>query len=371
MPYDRPPLSKNVLQGDMDPDDAIINPREFYEDLGIELKLGAWVTKVDLKGRTIETTKGEYVQYDNLLIATGARVRRLDVPGGDLDGVFYLRDIGHARTILTAAEQAERAVVLGGGFIGTEVAASLRQRGLEVTLVAGEDRLLKDRPMAPEMSAFFQDYFREQGVEFVLGDRAASFEGDRTATAVILESGKRLEADFVVAGVGVIPNTELFENTALEIDDGVVVDEQLATGVANVFAAGDVARYKDVLFDRTRRIEHWDNARSQGEHWARMMLGDKEPFEHIPYFFSDVFDLSWEYWGDQRDADRVVYRGELDSGSFSTWWLRDQRVVAAFVMDRPDAERDAAQRLIRSREQVEPGRLEDESEDVGGGISNQ
>lgn len=361
LPYDRPPLSKSVLQGDMDPEDATINDQEFYDKHGIELKLGDRVTDVDFDSRALETEGGDRIQYDNLLITTGARVRRLDVPGADLEGVLYLRDVDDVRRIIAAAEQSERAVVLGGGFIGTEVAASLVDRGLDVTLASAEDRLLKGRPMAPAMSEFFQGYFRDRGVELVLADRATSFEGDADVSAVVLESGKRIEADFVVVGIGVLPNTELFEDTALDIDDGLVVDESLQTGIANVFAAGDVARYKDVLFDRMRRIEHWDNARSQGEHWARIMLGDKEPFDHIPYFFSDVFDLSWEYWGDQEGADRVVYRGDVQGGRFSAWWLKGGKVVAAFVMDRPGDEREAAQRLIRSSERVSAEQLEDEA----------
>lgn len=361
LPYDRPPLSKNVLQGDMEPDDATINDRKFYDKHGIELKLGETVTQVDLESRALQTEGGERIQYDNLLIATGARVRRLEVPGADLDGIFYLRDVDDVRRIIAAAEAGERAVVLGGGFIGTEVAASLADRGLDVTLASAEDRLLKGRPMAPEMSQYFEGYFRDRGVKLVLGDRATSFEGDAGVSAVVLESGKRLETELVVVGIGVLPNTELFEDTALQIDDGLVVDESLQTGIANVFAAGDVARYKDVLFDRMRRIEHWDNARSQGAHWARIMLGDKEPFDHVPYFFSDVFDLSWEYWGDQEGADRVVYRGDVQGGRFSAWWLKDRKVVAAFVMDRPGEEREAAQRMIRSSERVEAEVLEDEA----------
>jgi NADPH-dependent 2,4-dienoyl-CoA reductase/sulfur reductase-like enzyme len=364
LPYDRPPLSKNVLQGEIEPEDATINERGFYDEHGIELKLGELVTDVDFDSRALETEGGERIQYDNLLIATGARVRRLDVPGADLDNILYLRDMDDVRRIIAAADASERAVVLGGGFIGTEVAASLADRGLDVTLISGEDRLLKGRPMAPEMSDFFQGYFRDRGVELILADRAASFEGGGRVSAVTLESGGRVEADLVVAGIGVLPNVELFEDTALDVDDGLVVDESLQTGIANVFAAGDVARYEDVLFGRMRRIEHWDNARSQGAHWARIMLGDKEPFDHIPYFFSDVFDLSWEYWGDQQGAERVVYRGDVQGGRFSAWWLKEGKVVAAFVMDRPGEEREAAQRLIRSSERISADVLEDEARNL-------
>jgi len=365
LPYDRPPLSKNVLQGEMDPADATINDEEFYAEHGIDVKLGSPATRLDLDRRSLTLESDESLQFDNLLIATGARPRRLEIPGADLDGIHYLRDVEDAMAISAAAADADHAVVLGGGFIGSEVAASLRQRGLDVTLVSGEQHLLQGKPMTAEMSQFFAGYFRDQGVELILGDRADSFRGDDSVASVLLESGKRLEADLVVAGIGVIPNTALFVDTPIDIDDGIVVDENLQAGIANVYAAGDVARYKDVLFNKLRRIEHWDNARNQGAHWARMMLGDKQPYEYVPYFFSDMFDLSWEYWGDQESADDVVYRGDLEGGAFSAWWLKEDRVLAAFVMGRPGEERDAAQRLIRSGKQVSAKELKDETRDVG------
>lgn len=361
LPYDRPPLSKGVMQGEMEPEEATINDESFYAKHGIEMLLGSPATSLDLDRRTLGLASGEAIQYDNLLIATGARPRRLTGEGSELDGIHYLRDVGNALAISSAADAGGQAVVLGGGFIGTEVAASLTRRGVEVTLVSAAPHLLAGRPLSPEMAEFFEGYFREQGVELILGDGAVSLEGRGRVAKVVLRSGRKLDADFVVAGIGVTPNTELCESSALELDDGIVVDEYLQAGIANVYAAGDVARYKDVLYDRHRRIEHWDNARSHGAHWARMMLGDKEPFEHIPYFFSDVFDLSWEYWGDQRGADRVVYRGDVKGGRFSAWWTKGDRVIAAFVMDRPADERDAAQNLIRSKNPIAAERIEDET----------
>lgn len=365
-PYDRPPLSKDVLMGEMDPDEAAIEDEEFYAASGIELRTGTRIIDVDLGTGTLKTADGTTIGYRSLLIATGGRVRRLEVPGDDLGNVFYLRTVGDADRILGAAGDVEHAVVVGGGFIGSEVAASLTDFGLDVTLVYREDHLLEDRPLTAPMSEFYEDVYRDEGVELRPGESVARFEGQARVSRVVLESGDTLEADLVVVGVGVVPETRLFEGTAIEVDDGILVDERLRTGVDGVRAAGDVARWPDPIFDRRRRVEHWDCARAQGEHWAKAITGEDDPFDYLVYYFSDAFDLSWEYWGDNQDADHVVYRGSIHDGSFSAWWLDEERVVAAFVMDRPNDERDAAQRLIRSREAVDPARLEDEQASLPG-----
>lgn len=362
-PYDRPPLSKDVLKGEAAASDAIIEGPQFYDENGIELRLGTEIDHVDFEKRRLGSGDEEF-EFEKLLIATGARARRFDLPGADRDGIFYLRTNRHLEKIVEAAEHADRAVVIGGGFIGTEVSASLTERGLAVTLIFPEKRIMENKPLTWEMSAFFEHYFRTRGVEVLAGHKVEAFRGEGRVAAVVLGPDREVETGFVVAGIGVIPNTELFGGTPLKIDDGILVDEYLQSNVPDVYAVGDVARYTDKLLGGSRRIEHWANAKGQGEHVARAMLGDRQPYEELPYFFSDVFDLSWEYWGDQTQADRVVYRGDVDSGSFSAWWLRDRRVVASFVMDRPDDERDGAQALIRSRREVDPERLADESRPV-------
>ncbi|MBW3661392.1 MAG: FAD-dependent oxidoreductase [Gemmatimonadetes bacterium] len=360
VPYDRPPLSKDVLAGGMDPEEAVIEEIGFYVEHDVEVVTGSRVTSIDVDGRTLETADGEAIGWGNLLVATGSQVRRLDVPGEDRGNVFYLRTAGDAERILGAAEDAATAVVVGGSFIGTEVAASLTDFGLDVTQVYREDRLLKDRPLTAEMSAFYERVFREEGVDLRPGETVARFEGRARVSKVVLESGAEIEADLVVVGIGVVPDVEIFERTAIEIDDGIVVDDRLRTAIDGIRAAGDVARWPDAIFGRRRRVEHWDCARAQGEYWARAMTGEDEAFDYLVYFFSDAFDLSWEYWGDIEGAERVVYRGTLDDGSFSAWWLAEDRVLAAFVLDRPDEERDAAQRLIRSGRSVDADRLADE-----------
>jgi NADPH-dependent 2,4-dienoyl-CoA reductase/sulfur reductase-like enzyme len=222
-----------------------------------------------------------------------------------------------------------------------------------------EDRVWA-RFFTPEMSGFFERYYEERGVTFARGELIASLNGKERVEGAVTRSGRTLPADLVVAGIGVIPVTDVLEGV-VDCDDGVLVNEYLETNVAGIRAAGDVARYRDVLFDKHRRIEHWDNAVEQGKHAARLMLGEREPFSHVPYFFSDVFDLSYEFWGDTEGADRVVYRGDVDIGAFSAWWLRGGTLVAAFAMNRPDDERDAAPRWIAEHRELNADHLREAS----------
>ncbi len=365
-PYDRPPLSKDVLQGSEPVDDALIEDAGFYAEHGIDLRLGTRVASVDLDARRLEVPDGQPIPFDTLLVATGSRVRRLGLGGADLANVFTLRTASDAERIVAAADGAERAVVVGAGFIGTEVAASLRQRGIEVALVFREERLLAGRPLTEPLSDAYAATFRDEGVELVPGTTVARLEGQARVSRVVLDSGQALDADLVVVGIGVEPETSLFEDTAVNVDDGILVDDHLRTGVEGVYAGGDVACYQDVLSGRRRRVEHWDMAQAHGQYWARVVTGLDEPFRHVPYFFSDAFELSWEYWGDQSDADDVVYRGDVDALECSAWWLKGDRVVAAFVSARPDGERQLAQRLIESGESVDAERLADDEAELPG-----
>jgi NADPH-dependent 2,4-dienoyl-CoA reductase/sulfur reductase-like enzyme len=358
-PYERPPLSKGFLAGTEERGDLFINGCDYYAGHGIDLRLNAYVTALDLRRRLLHTATDEEIGYEKLLIATGARVRWLDIPGARAAGVHYLRTLDDAERLRTAAASATRAVVLGGGFIGLETAATLRGRGLEVTLVVSGARVW-ERLFTPPISDSFERYFAERGVRIVKRARAIAIEGWDRAAAVVLSDGRRLPADLVVAGVGVLPATEALEGSGLALDDGVLVDEYLETSEADVYAAGDVARYQDVLFETRRRVEHWDNAVEQGRHAARALLGQRAPFVHVPYFFSDIFDRSYEVWGDPAGADDVVYRGDVPGGRFSVWWLRAGRLVAAFVMDRPDAERELAAAWIAERRPVSAAELGDE-----------
>lgn len=362
-PYERPPLSKGFLAG-KDSEDAIkINPDDFYKKQGIELRLNCEVALVDLKQKRLVLKDGDEFQFEKLIIATGARPRSLNIPGSRLQNLFYLRSMSDSKTIRTAAKNAKHALVIGGGFIGMEVAAVLGQKGIGVTMVLNDDRVFK-RLFSPEMSSFFENYYTARGVRLIKSMSVSEFRGERVVKSALLGDGQSIECDLVVAGIGVTPAIEVVKNSGLDMGDGILVNEYLQSSHADVFAAGDVANYQDVLFGKRRRVEHWDNAVSQGQYCAKLLMGDKTPFRHVPYFFSDVFDLSYEYWGDSSGADQVVHRGDLSSNSFSVWWVRQQRLTAAFTMNRPDEERNAAPRWIESGQRVSSSRLKDLSQPI-------
>lgn len=363
VPYERPPLSKGFLAG-KDTEDAIrINAEDFYQANGIEIRLECEVANLDAKDKRLILKNGDEFQFRKLIIATGARPRTLNIPGSTLQNLFYLRSLNNSKTIRAAAEKARHAVVIGGGFIGMEVASVLAQKGIEVALVLSDDRVFK-RLFSPEMSSFFESYYTARGVRLLKSTSVTEFRGDGTVKSAVLKNGQTLPCDLVVAGIGVQPSIEVVKNSGLDLDDGILVNEYLQTSRPDIWAGGDVANYHDVLFGKRRRVEHWDNAVSQGQYCARSLIGDKNPFRHVPYFFSDVFDLSYEYWGDSSDADQVIHRGDLSSNSFSVWWLRQERVVAAFTMNRPDEERNVATQWIEAGEKVSSARLKDASRPI-------
>jgi len=361
VPYERPPLSKGFLAGKDSEDGIKINPDDFYKKQGIELRLNCEVASLDLKRKRLVLKGGDEFGFEKLIIATGARPQTLNIPGSTLHNLFYLRSMSDSKTIRRAAEKAKHALVIGGGFIGMEVAAVLAQKGIGVTMVLSDDRVFK-RLFSPEMSSFFETYYAAQGVRLIKSTSVTEFRGDRVVRSALLGDGQSIECDLVVAGIGVTPAIEVGKNSGLDIDDGITVNEYLQSSHPDVFAAGDVANYQDVLFGKRRRVEHWDNAVSQGQYCAKSLMGDKAPFRHVPYFFSDVFDLSYEYWGDSSGAEQVVYRGDLSSNSFSVWWVREQRLVAAFAMNRPDEERNAGPKWIESGQKVSVSKLKDVSQ---------
>ncbi|HEV2177138.1 MAG TPA: FAD/NAD(P)-binding oxidoreductase [Terriglobia bacterium] len=348
LPYERPPLSKGFLSGKDTEESVFINRPDFYREHGIEVKLETTISSVDLKNKRLQSSLGEDFSFQKLLLATGARPRTLDVPGDDLTNVFYLRSLADSRNIRSRASTGAKAVVIGGGFIGMEVASVLAQKKIETTIVIQSDRVW-DRVFTPAMSAFFEPYYQERGVKLIKQASVAAFEGQEAVQSVRLADGRKLPCDLVVAGVGALPVTELFAKSGIAVNNGVVVNEYLETAHPGVYAAGDMANYPDPLFGKRRRVEHWDNAVSQGEHAAQMMLGGRKPFDHVPYFFSDVFDLSYELWGDTAGSDQTVVRGDLNTPSFSVWWLKNNQLVAAFVMNRPDDERSVAPEWIRAK----------------------
>jgi NADPH-dependent 2,4-dienoyl-CoA reductase/sulfur reductase-like enzyme len=358
LPYERPPLSKGFLSGKDDQTSILIKGADWYREHGIDVRLNTVIERVDPSKRLLRSNSGEEFEGQHLLLATGARARRLELPGSDLKDIFYLRSLKDSEAIRSKSASAKEAVIIGGGFIGKEVASVLAQKNIRTTLVIREDRVW-GRVFTPLMSAFFEKYYASRGVRIVKDARVASFEGKRAVQAVLLGDGGRIPCDVVVVGAGAVPVTELAEKTGMTVKNGIVVNEYFEASRAGIYAAGDVANYPDSIFGKRRRVEHWDNAVSQGQHWARVVLDQKEPFVHVPYFFSDVFDLSYELWGDPAGANDIVVRGDSNTSSFSVWWLKDNRVAAAFVMNRPDEERQVAPEWIKSHQTVSRESLSD------------
>ena len=303
VPYERPPLSKSFLAGKDTEDSIRINPEDFYRDHGIDLRLKCEIASVDPGRKRLSLKSGGEFGFDKLIIATGARVRTLDIPGAQLANVHYLRSLDDSKLIRQSGEKSKRAVVIGSGFIGMEVSAVLAQKGIETTMVLRDDRIWKQF-FTPQMSQFFENYYAERGVRFVKTATLKELRGDGAVQSAMLEDDQTIPCDMVVAGIGVRPVTELLSGSGIEVGDGVMVNEYLETSQPDIYAAGDVANYQDVLFGKRRRVEHWDNAVSQGQYCAKSLMGERAPFKHVPYFFSDVFDLSYEFWGDPSERRR-------------------------------------------------------------------
>jgi 3-phenylpropionate/trans-cinnamate dioxygenase ferredoxin reductase component len=349
VPVDRPPLSKGFLKSEMQENETYIENDRFYEDKGISLYLGIRATNFNQEEKRIRITDEEAIQYDYLLIATGASPIQLEIPGSGLENIFYLRNIADAIAIKEKAQQAKSAVVIGGSYISTEVAASLKSLGLDVTIVFPEHYLL-ERFSVPEMGVFFNQLFKDNGVTLVNQQMVSEIIGNDKAEKVKLSSGEVISTDLVVAGIGVKPNTDLFENSGLEIDDGILVNEFCETNLPDVFAAGDVARFPDLVYGGTRRVEHWENAFEMGKNAAKSMIGYKEPYRFLPFFFSDIFDFSYEYFGDPSNANQHVIHGDINKGNFSVFWFKDAIMDAAFLSaDRPEVEREKVKEWIMKK----------------------
>jgi NAD(P)H-nitrite reductase large subunit len=352
LPYERPSLSKEYMTGDASEEAIVMNLEAFYREHGIDVRLNASVDIVDLDNRMLRAGSEVEVGFDKLLIATGSRARLLDLPGANRAGMYYMRNLDDARAIRALAGTSNRAVVVGGGYVAVEAAASLRQDGLDVALVVPEAHVMHNRFDATDISEFFEAELERNGVQVARHMPVVSFGANGQVSGVTSKEGHFFPADFVVVDAGSLPNMELFENTGLELNDGIVTNEYLETSVANVLAAGDVANYYDTLFQKQRRIEQADDAAAQARHAARVLTNRREPFVKLPYFFSQVFDHRWEFWGDHDGATSTVQRGSLDDASFSRWWLRNGMLIAALVMNRPEEERELAPQWIQSQEKV-------------------
>jgi 3-phenylpropionate/trans-cinnamate dioxygenase ferredoxin reductase subunit len=355
-PYERPPLSKDYLRGETEREGPYVHPASFYEEKDIELRLETTVSALDLAAGQL-LIEEERLEYSKLLLAVGAEPRRIPVPGADLEGVHYLRTFGDSDALREAISSSGRVAVIGAGWIGAEVAASARQKGLEVTLIEQTDVPL-ERVLGREVGEIYGAIHRDQGVDLRTGTAVEAIEGSGRAERVRLAGGDTVDCDFVVVGIGVAPRVALAEAAGLEVDNGVLVDERLKTSADNVYAAGDVANAWHPFFEQRLRVEHWHNALEQGPAAARGMLGTGEPYDKIPYFFSDQYDVGMEYSGHATDWDEVVFRGDVDAREFIAFWLKDGRVLAGMNVNVWDVT-DDIQALIRSRAVVERGRLRD------------
>jgi 3-phenylpropionate/trans-cinnamate dioxygenase ferredoxin reductase subunit len=356
-PYERPPLSKDYLRGEIEREKVYVHDEGFYAAQDIELRLGSTAVSVDTSIGQVALDDGKRLRYDRLLLATGAEPRHLSIPGEALDGVLYLRNVQDSDALRERLDRGGSVVVVGAGWIGAEVAASARQRGLDVTVVEPASVPLQ-RVLGPELGAVYRDIHVDHGVHMLLETGVDAFEGSSAVERVRTSDGRTLDCDFVVVGVGVRPRTTLAADGGLYVDDGIVVDEHLQTSTHRVFAAGDVAMAAHPLYGHRIRVEHWANALRQGPVAARNMLGRSEVFDHVPYFFSDQYDVGMEYAGYARTWDRVVFRGDPASREFIAFWLVGDRVVAGMNVNVWDVT-DQIQDLVRSGVQVDDQRLAD------------
>ncbi|HWL91882.1 MAG TPA: FAD-dependent oxidoreductase [Actinomycetota bacterium] len=358
-PYERPPLSKTFLRGESTIQEAMVRPEAYYADNRIETRFGTTVVAVDAAGKSLTVAGGDPESFDKLLIATGARNRRFPIPGIDLEGVLDLRTLGDAARIRAEMLPGHRVVLAGMGFIGSEVAASLRQRGLEVHVVAGGKAPL-DRVLGEDVGRVIEGIHRDHGVEMTFDDQVASFEGNGRVRTVKSASGLSLPCDFVVLGLGVEPVAGFLGGSGIDVDDGVVVDEHCRASVAGVFAAGDVANHYHPVFGRRIRIEHWNNAREQGRVAALNMLGRDTPYDEIHWFWSDQYEHTIQYAGHHRDWDDLVIRGSLESRSFAAFYMLGGRVQSVVSVDRPADVQDAMG-IIRAGGKADAAKLRDEA----------
>ena len=359
-PYERPPLSKGYLLGKEEKSSIYVHEEGWYAENGVDLRLGVRATALDPGAKRVSLADGGTVAYDRLLLATGASPRRLNAPGGDLDGVLYLRRVGDSERLQAALRGGGQVVTVGGGWIGLEVTAAARQAGCEVTVVEPEPVALH-RQLGPELGGVFADLHKEHGVVFRTRESVTELRGSGgQVTGAVTSSGAVLPADLVVVGIGAIPSTGLAADAGLDVGNGVIVDAGLRTSAPDVFAAGDVANAFHPLFGKHIRVEHWANALNGGPAAARSMLGQGISYDAVPYFYSDQYDLGMEAAGftDPGSYDQVVYRGDLAGREFVAFCLSGGAVMGGMNVNVWDVN-DDIQALIRSRRRVDEARLAD------------
>ena len=357
LPYQRPPLSKKFLAGEMPAERLYVRPAAFYDDPQIDLRLNTRIVSIDRSERKLITTNNDSITYDKLILALGSRVRKVAVEGSQLDGIHYLRSIADVDDIRAAVSSGSRVVIVGAGYIGLEVAAVCRQLGLDVTVIEMADRVMS-RVVSPQVSDFYERTHENYGVKLLLSTGLRAFRGDGKVESVLTSDGQILAADFVVVGVGILPNAELAESAGLEVNDGIVVNDQCQTSDPDIYAVGDCTSHPNAIYDRQLRLESVHNALEQAKTAASNICGVETHYSQVPWFWSDQYDLKLQIAGLSQGYDEAILRGDPDSASFSCLYLQDGVLIAVDAINAP---KDFVQSkaLIASHARIDPQQLAD------------
>jgi 3-phenylpropionate/trans-cinnamate dioxygenase ferredoxin reductase component len=364
-PYNRPPLSKGYVRGEESRDDILFRPDDWYAEQGVELLTRTSVMSLDVDARLATLSNKEQVRFEKALLATGSNVRILRAEGAHLDGIHYLRTIGNSDALREEAAHAERVVLIGGSFISTELAASFTALGKQCEIVMLED-VTFEGVYGPEVGRFFQNTLTQHGVKVHGGQELERFEGEDRVRRVVTGSGLEIDCDFVAIGAGVTPEIMVAQRAGLDTGTGILVDRYLESSVPGVFAAGDIAEYDSVIHDRRLRIEHWDVAFNQGRYAALNMLGQRQEYDVVPYFWSDLADwCSMEYVGPASEWDEVWMRGSLDESRFTAFYVKHGRLAAALTVGRSD-DLTVAARLLKEKTDISGirARIEDPRHEI-------
>ncbi|HLE82201.1 MAG TPA: FAD-dependent oxidoreductase [Dehalococcoidia bacterium] len=348
LPYDHPPLSKELLRGEWPRERVFFQTESFYREQGITLRIGTPARRLDLSKKKVTLADGANLEFDKLLLATGARPRKLRVPGAELPGVHYLRTLSDCEALTDEARRGRRAVVIGAGFIGMEVAASLTQLGVQVTVLEAAP-CIWSRFLDEKLAGHLQRFYESKGISFRVGVTPTAVHGEERARAVTTASGEELPCDFVCVGVGVEPNTELATEAGLKVENGVVANEYLETSHPDVYAAGDVVSYYDPVFEKQRRVEHWGHAEYTGLLAAQNMAGERSKYDLLSYVWSDIFDLHLEFAGEEKEYDQLLVRGSLAENAFIVLYVKLGILRAYLAINASQREFPPLQRMIRRK----------------------
>jgi NADPH-dependent 2,4-dienoyl-CoA reductase/sulfur reductase-like enzyme len=350
-PYDRPPLSKEFLRGEKPREQLFFEPESYFRDHRIDLILGTPAQQLHTAEKRVTLADGRTIQFGKALLATGGRPIRLSIPGANLPGVHYLRTLDDAAAIAARAAPGARAVLIGAGFIGMEVAASLAQRGVHTTVIEAQAHIWP-RFADATLAGAIQDYFAQKGVTIRTKDQVTEIRGQDRTSSVILKSGDSLPCDVVIIGVGIVPNVELAKEAGLAVDNGIVVNEYLQSSHPDVYAAGDVAHYVDPIFRKRRRVEHWGHAEYCGQLAGQNMAGASNPYDLLTYVWSDLFDLHLEFAGDESEHDQLILRGHIGDKSYMILYLKHHALTAYFAVNAAAKDLPPLQRAIKQHKDL-------------------